>query len=277
MAVALYLDTITLKSTPAEQKIRLAAAAGFAGPRIRGNDVREWQKQGGTTESLADLLRELKVRTPGFVAETETYGWHAGDPAAPALIEALEWTFRTARTLGASIILLPVMSADGTLEETVRNFRAVCERAKSFGLNVGLEFIGHIPKVPDLRTAWRVVEAADQPNGGVVIDFFHFHRGGTMLQDIVEVPAEKILMADLADAMSLPREQLLGYKHRLYPGEGVAGVRDVLIALLRHGFDGPLVVELFNEAYWAADPAVVVATAYRTARAILTAAEAAVA
>lgn len=273
MAVALYLDTITLKSTPAEQKIRLAAAAGFAGPRIRGNDVREWQKQGGTTESLADLLRELKVRTPGFVAETETYGWHAGDPAAPALIEALEWTFRTARTLGASIILLPVMSADGTLEETVRNFRVACERAESFGLNVGLEFIGHVPKVSDLHTAWRVVEAANRPNGGVVIDLFHFYRGDTKIEDIGEVPAERILMVDLADAMPLPREQLLGSRHRVYPGEGVAGVRDVLTALLRHGFDGPVAVELFNQAYWAADPAVVAATAYRTARTVLEAAE----
>lgn len=273
MSVELYLDTMTLKPTPVGRKIRLAAEAGFAGPRIRGNDVREWEQEGRSVESLANLLDEFRVRSPGFVAEAETYGWHVGDPTAQELVEAFEWTCRTARSLAARVVLLPVMSADGTIEETVRNFRVACERAESFGLNVGLEFIGHVPKVSDLHTAWRVVEAANRPNGGVVIDLFHFYRGGTKIEDIGEVPAQRILMVDLADAMPLPREQLLGSRHRLYPGEGVAGVRDVLTALLRHGFDGPVAVELFNQAYWAADPAVIAATAYRTARAVLEAAE----
>lgn len=272
MSVELYLDTMTLKQHPVERKVRLASEAGFPGVRIRGNDVHEWEQNGKTVESLAALLRELDLRSPGFVSEPEVYGWHAGDLSAPALQEALEWTFRSAQTLGASTLLMPVMGTEGTLEETVRNFSALCELGEPYGLNIGLEFIGHVPKVPDLSTAWRIVEAADRPNGGIVLDFFHFYRGGTQLTDIEKVPVEKILMVDFIDAMPLPREELLGYKHRLFAGEGVVGAPNVLAALLRYGFDGPLVVELFNEEYWAADPVEVAEVAYRTAQGVLEAA-----
>jgi 2-keto-myo-inositol isomerase len=42
--------------------------------------------------------------------------------------------------------------------------------------------------------------------------------------------------------------------HRLYPGEGVLPLQDILSAVRATGWDGVLSVELFREEYWRQDP-----------------------
>ncbi len=49
-------------------------------------------------------------------------------------------------------------------------------------------------------------------------------------------------------------------EHRVYPGDGVAPIGDVLRTMVDNGFDGALSLELFNRSYWEQDPNVVAAT-----------------
>ena len=264
-----YLDTMTLKTTPLREKLRIIAEAGYDGVRIRGNDVVEFTSSGGSAADLGRLLRELDLPSPGFVTEADVYDWHLVAPDDRDFETRLHAALEVCSVIGARCALFPVMQAEGGLERLLENFIRVCRRANERQLQVGLEFIGHIPKVPDVRTAWQIVERADQPNGGLVIDLFHFYRGGSRLEDLERLPLDRLFMVDLDDAMPLAREQLLGFKHRLYPGRGVAPVRAVVAALKWRGFAGPWVVELFNEDYWAADPREVAAVARRETASVL--------
>jgi 2-keto-myo-inositol isomerase len=42
--------------------------------------------------------------------------------------------------------------------------------------------------------------------------------------------------------------------HRLYPGDGVVPLQDILGAVRATGWDGVLSVELFREEYWRLNP-----------------------
>ena len=63
-----------------------------------------------------------------------------------------------------------------------------------------------------------------------------------------------------------PRETITD-AHRVYPGDGVAPLGEILRTLRRIDFDGFLSVELFNESYWRQDPRTVARTALEKIRA----------
>ena len=56
-----------------------------------------------------------------------------------------------------------------------------------------------------------------------------------------------------------PRESISD-RHRVYPGDGVAPLTQILQTLVSTGFNGVLSLELFNPTYWEQDSAVVVET-----------------
>jgi 2-keto-myo-inositol isomerase len=80
-------------------------------------------------------------------------------------------------------------------------------------------------------------------------------------------------MVHIDDAMPLPREELIGSKHRLYPGEGIIPVRQILGMLKRTGYQGLYAIELFNEDYWSSDPLTVARRAREAALKMLGAEE----
>jgi sugar phosphate isomerase/epimerase len=62
-----------------------------------------------------------------------------------------------------------------------RRVAALCWRAGE--LTVALEFLP-FGGVADLAAAWRVVRFADQPNGGLLIDFWYWRRSTTTFASI---------------------------------------------------------------------------------------------
>lgn len=266
---SLFLDTMTLKGTPVRDKLAIAAKIGFSGVRIRGNDVKEFGADGSSPTQLRALMQDLHLVSRAYVTESEVYDWHLLDPSLTANAARMRAAIQTGVAIGADCGLFPVMQAEGSIDQLLTNFNWLCDLGAEQDFRIGLEFIGHVPKMADLATAWEVVSKADHPYGGLVIDMFHFYRGGSRLADLSRIPGNRIFVVDIDDAMDLPRQELLGYKHRVYPGQGVAPVADIVRRLCEQGFDGPYCVELFNEAYWSADPLAVAREAFDSASAIL--------
>jgi sugar phosphate isomerase/epimerase len=57
--------------------------------------------------------------------------------------------------------------------------------------------------------------------------------------------------------------------HRVYPGDGVAPLRELLRDLRRIGFRGALSLELFNREYWTQDALAVARTGLEKMRAVV--------
>jgi sugar phosphate isomerase/epimerase len=53
---------------------------------------------------------------------------------------------------------------------------------------------------------------------------------------------------------------VIGDADRVYPGDGVAPLTEILSTMRDVGFDGYLSLELFNESYWKQDPSEVART-----------------
>ena len=127
-----------------------------------------------------------------------------------------------ARSLNA----VDVFGGSWSLDEAAAAFAGLCDRAAEHGLLVHLEFLPW-SRIPDLATAWEVVRAADRPNGGLMLDAWHYFRSkpdGALLRSI---PGASILGVQLCDAPAVPEpEPLQATLHeRLLPGDGDLDLR----------------------------------------------------
>jgi sugar phosphate isomerase/epimerase len=132
------------------------------------------------------------------------------------------------------------------LDTVAEAFAALCERAGP-DLMIALEFMPY-SGVPDLATAWQVVQSA--PNGRLIVDAWHWARAGQQAPDLEDVPPERIVSVQLCDVrkepMQPPRAESLG--HRLPPGQGYGDTAGMVRALAEHGVTPAIVtVEVISD------------------------------
>ena len=130
----------------------------------------------------------------------------------------------------------------------IEAFAALCDRAGD-DLIVALEFMPY-SGVPDLPTAWRILDEAGRPNSGLIVDVWHWARAGMTPADLAGVPADRIVSVQLCDVLAEPmtplRAESLG--HRLPPGQGYGDAVGLVRALDRHGVQPRVVaVEVISD------------------------------
>jgi sugar phosphate isomerase/epimerase len=237
------LAYLTQLDLPPPKAIALAARTGyqFVGLRLRP------AAPGGIAYPLMDDPRGL--------AETLVAIEDTGVRVFDLEIIRLDPTFRArdcqsffevGAKLGARAILVAGDDADEA--RLTASFASLCEACAPFGLSADLEFMPWT-KVPDARTALRVVTAAAQPNGAILVDALHFARSNSTIEDVAAIPRSRLNYAQICDAPAEIPDTVDGLIHtarceRLLPGEGGIELAALFAALPD---DIPISVEIPNE------------------------------
>jgi sugar phosphate isomerase/epimerase len=242
MARAYSLSFLTCLDAPPPAAIRIAAETGydFIGvrllPALPGGVAFNLMEDAAlfreTTAALADTGMsvfdvEMVRIAPGF--STERY--------KPFL--------ETCARLGATAIL--VAGDDDDEARMTASFAAFCEAAHPYGLSADLEFMPQ-SKVRDAAAATRILTAASQPNGAIIVDALHVSRSHTPLADIRAIPRQWLNYAQICDGPAdIPRDlDGLNYaaRHeRLLPGEGAIDLTALFSSLPA---DVPVSIEVPN-------------------------------
>ncbi|BBF99171.1 MULTISPECIES: sugar phosphate isomerase/epimerase family protein [Pseudonocardia] len=247
----------TLRRADLDTRVRAAAAAGFTGIGLRVSDYRD---AGREDAAIRDLLAEHELR----VLELEhTWDWSgAGDPVEDVV-------FRFADRIGVRQLNVP-MFVDHPVATLVRGFAGLCDRAAAHGLLIGLEFLPYA-HVRTLPAAAEIVGSADRPNGGLVIDLWHWFRSGATPADLQHVPADTIHSVQLCDVAPRAEADLMNEaRHRrLLPGQGAGDTTAVLDALAAHGVRSPASVEVFSDVLDSSPAETAARLAFRAGAAVL--------
>jgi sugar phosphate isomerase/epimerase len=244
------------------QRVAAAVAGGFTGISLWGRDY-----QVARDEGLGDRDIRLLLADHGLaVGELDPAWWWlpgASDIRIPPEHDQeriFHYTeqelFAVAVAVGArSINAVDVFGGAWSLDDAAAAYARLCERAGEHGLLVHLEFLPW-SRIPDLDTAWQVVAAADRPNGGLMLDAWHYFRGrpdGALLRSI---PGASILGVQLCDAPATPEPDPLHatLHERLLPGEGELPLHTLLADLRATATEAPLGVEVFSDVLDVLDP-----------------------
>ncbi len=245
----LVLSHFSLGRThPIEDRIRHAAANGFAGIGLYVGHYAQLEREGLAPGCLRDLLDAHGI----CLAEIEVIaGLGAAGPGGEraAEMEAVAWRMagafepRYIQAIGPSG---PDLGAAGA------SFGSLCDRAGEHGLVVGLEFLP-FTDIVSVRDARRIVEAADRPNGGICVDIWHVERGVRDFAAIADLPGELITGIQLSDGPRTPRDA--DYytdclEHRVAPGSGEFDIAGFVDAVRSRGCTVPMSLEVCSKAGW---------------------------
>ena len=241
------IATVSISGTLAE-KMEAAAAIGFDGVEIFENDLLTFEGSPGDVRYLADSLG-LSITCFQPFRDFEAMP----DPQRGRNMDRAERKFDVMQQLGADLLLVCSNVSPASIDDDARataDLAEMAERAQKRGLRVGFEALAWGRNVNRWRHAWKIVESANHPALGLIVDSFHTLAVGDDLAGLSVVPADKIFLAQLADAPKLSMDVLSWSRHfRNFPGQGQLPVAAFVRDLIGAGYRGPLSLEIFNDEF----------------------------
>ncbi|MGO4305491.1 bifunctional sugar phosphate isomerase/epimerase/4-hydroxyphenylpyruvate dioxygenase family protein [Cupriavidus sp. RAF12] len=244
------IATVSLSGTLPE-KLEAAALAGFDGVEIFENDLLNFDGSPATVRQMAaDLGLQIMLYQPLRDFEAMPRELFARNMARA------ERKFDVMAQLGADMVLVCSNVQDIAINDpalAAADLRQMAEAAASRGLRVGFEALAWGRHTRRWKEAWDIVQRANHPALGLILDSFHTLSLGDSLDGLDAVPASKIFFVQLADAPRLSMDVLSWSRHyRNFPGQGDLPVTDFARAVLQSGYTGPLSLEIFNDEFRAA-------------------------
>lgn len=240
-----------------ETDIRAAREAGFDRLEIWASKLRAFLEIHSLTD-LTSLFSTHNIR-PYSINSIERITFRDVD-GNRALRAECEDVCRIAEEISCPyIVVVPSpkphsASRSDVIEESTRVLIELGGIAATRGVGLAFEFLGQPDcSVQTLALADEIVRRVGRANVGLVIDSFHFYAGGSTMESIDALDAERLFIFHINDAEDLPRERLED-RHRLLPGLGILPLQPIVAALRRIGYDRVVSVEIFRPEYWERDP-----------------------
>jgi sugar phosphate isomerase/epimerase len=243
------------RDTSFADRLDAARAGQFQAISLWGRDYQLAIRDGLTDADMRAMLDDKGLS----IAELDPAWWWPPRAAQIQLPPELddqnifgfreEQMFAIADALGArSLNAVDALGGRWTLEQATDAFAGLCARAAEHGLSIQLEFLPW-SKVPDLATAWEIVRNADQPNGGITVDAWHYFRSASDRDLLENIPGSRILGIQLCDAPSKPERDILHatLHDRLLPGEGELDLGSLVASLELAGAVAPIGIEVFSD------------------------------
>ncbi|MGB9182062.1 MAG: sugar phosphate isomerase/epimerase [Pyrinomonadaceae bacterium] len=253
----LALNGATTMKADLAGDIQAASAASFDYLEIWAAKLRRFLKE-SSPEDLKKLFDGHGLK-PYSINSIERITFRDASSHAQLLSECEELCRIASEIACPYIVVVPSPLPEGkteseTIEESVRVLEELGRIAEGHGVALAFEFLGQ-PRcsVQTLELAQEIVGRVARSDVGLVIDSFHFYAGGSRVDSIDALDAEKLFIFHINDAENLPRAELED-RHRLLPGLGILPLREIVAALKRIGYDRVASVEIFRPEYWERDP-----------------------
>jgi sugar phosphate isomerase/epimerase len=215
-----------------DERVAAAAAAGFTDLSISPLDHASVDDAGTTPQDVARRARDLGVDI-SVIDPILTWVTPDEPPPGPLGEFTVDDVLRIGDAFGVTATSAIVIGADDVpVEAIAERFAALCDRVADHGWVVQLEFVP-MSAVKDVATAWEIARLADRPNGGILVDSWHFFRGRPDFDALDAVPGDRVFAVQLDDAAAEVQGSMWDdtLRHRLLPGDGVFDLRRLIRAL----------------------------------------------
>lgn len=241
------IATVSMGGT-LETKLAAAARAGFRAIEIFENDLTFFSGKPRDVRQMAgDLGLDVVALQPlrDFEAMPE--------PQRTRNMERARRKFDLMSELGTSLLCVCSNVSEESIDDSDRaaeDLGRLADEAHQRGFRIGYEALAWGRNVRDWTAAWKIVETADRPNLGIVLDSFHICVLKNPLEPIAALPPSKIALVQVADAPAMLMDPMsLSRHHRCFPGQGEMPIGAYFDAVVRSGYHGPVSLEIFNDQF----------------------------
>ena len=254
------LNTSTIRGAglSIERELEIAAEAGFGAVEPWIEEIEAFVSRGGTTRELRRRIDDLGLRVAGAVGFAE---WIVGDDRRRASgLERMGRDMDLVAEIGGRFIAAPPIGAHQadqekpSLGQVAERYATILDLGTRTGVTPVLELWGASQTLSRLgEVAFVATETADL-GACLLLDSYHLYKGGSGFGGLRLLHGAALPVLHINDYPALPAREQIDDSDRVYPGDGVAPLGELMRTLDAIDFRGFLSVELFNPGYWRQPP-----------------------
>jgi 2-keto-myo-inositol isomerase len=267
----LNTSTIDGQKLTLAEKIEVAVKAGYNGLEPWVRELEAHVKAGGNLKDLGKRLAGdgLKVESSiGF------FEWVVDDDERRRkALEDAKHAMDLVQQVGGKRLAAPPAGAtnqtDLSLPRAAERYRALLDIGDKIGVVPEVELWGFSKALSRLSEVVYVAIESGHPKACVLPDVYHMYKGGSDFHGLALLSGTALPVIHFNDYPAIPPRAAITDAQRVYPGDGVAPLKEILRTLHGIGFRGMLSLELFNRDYWNQDALVVARTGLEKMRALV--------
>jgi sugar phosphate isomerase/epimerase len=267
------LNTSTLqgqKLTIAEE-VEIAAKAGYQGLEPWVRELDQHVKTGGSLKDLGKKIADLGLSVESAIG---FFDWVVDDDARRRkAFEEAKRSMDLVRQIGGKRLAAPPAGAtdrsDIDLHRIAERYRGLLELGDTMGVVPEVEVWGFSKTLGRLGEAALVAIETGHPRACILADVYHLYKGGSPIEGLSLLNGAALPVLHFNDYPADPPREKITDAQRVYPGDGVAPLKDLVRRLREIGFKGMLSLELFNRDYWKQDALTVARTGLEKMRAVV--------
>ncbi|MFT5465543.1 MAG: 2-keto-myo-inositol isomerase [Verrucomicrobiales bacterium] len=247
----LNMSTIMGQELTLEEDIDVAGNAGYDAIEPWFRKINPWVEAGGK-------LSELKKRIDGHGLTIESAigfaPWVVDDEdKRKAGLEEAKRDMDTIAQLGGKRIAAPPAGTRDPvdLDKAGARYRQLLELGDEMGVVPQVEMWGGHPTIGTVEKAVYIALAAGHPQACFLGDAYHTYKGGSSFDAFRMLGSHSIQTFHINDYPADPPRETIKDEHRVYPGDGIAPVVELLKTFAELGAYPSLSLEVFNKTYWA--------------------------
>ncbi len=258
-------STIRGQKLTLAEEIDIAAQAGYHAIEPWIGEIEAHVQGGG---SLADLKKRIEGHGLTVESAIGFAEWAVDDDARRAKgLEQARRDMDLVQQIGGTRIAAPPAGATDVpgidYLKVAERYHALLTLGDHIGIVPQVEVWGFSKTLQRLGQAVLVAIESNHPKACVLADPYHLYKGGSDFTGLNLLGSASMHVFHMNDYPATPPRQSIRDSDRVYPGDGIAPLADVIRTLREINFNGYLSIELFNQTYWQQDPLEVARTALK--------------
>jgi 2-keto-myo-inositol isomerase len=250
---SLNTSTISGQKLGIEKYIDIAARAGYECIEPWIMDLRAYIENGGSLRTLKKLLDDSKVAAVNAIGFAP---WMSDDDAQrEAGFKQMREEMEIMAALGCTRIAAPAagVKTSPDLYKVGERYRDLLGLGRETGVRPQLEIWG-ASVFSHIGQAMMAIAVSRDAEARILPDVYHLYRGDSGFESLKMIDGNVIEIFHMNDYPGdIPRDQMQD-KDRVYPGDGVAPLKQIIADLKAMDGTQILSLELFNREYWKQDP-----------------------
>ncbi len=252
------LNTATLRGHKLGivKEVEIAAAAGYNGIEPWVESVQQYAQQGGSLSDLRKRISDAGLTVEGAIGFPE---WIVDDDEKRAKgVERAKREMDLMARIGGKRFAAPPAGATNLpkldLVKAAERYRAILEIGDQLGIVPELELWGFSKNMNRIGECVGVAIETGHPKACVLPDVFHVYKGGSDFHGLELLGPSLVQVLHMNDYPAEPPRDKIDDSFRIYPGDGIAPIVEMLRLLRQTGGQKVLSLELFNRKLWTEDP-----------------------
>lgn len=252
------LNTSTIRGQKLSlvEEIDIAAKAGYQGIEPWIDEIEVYSRRGGSLPDLKNRISDRGLTVASAIGFAE---WIVDDDVRRGKgLERAKVEMDIVRQIGGERIAAPAAGAAEVSNidylQAAERYRTLLELGEQIGVVPQVEVWGFSKTLQRLGQAVFVAIESRHPKACVLPDVYHLYKGGSEFTGLKLLSGTAVHVFHMNDYPADPPRETIGDGDRVYPGDGVAPLPEIIQTLRDINFDGYLSIELFNPNYWQLNP-----------------------